>query len=118
MKFFRCSVCGKLAHTPTHPECQAPPDGHRDGETYEAQFDYHRLNKQQRRVWLAVIDNEWHTLAELSDLLGDPETSISARLRDFRKAKFGSHKVDAHRIVFGGGTWEYRLDLIGASSGE
>jgi len=36
------------------------------------------------------------------------EGGVSARLRDFRKEKFGSHTVNRRRKA-GGGTFEYQL---------
>jgi hypothetical protein len=36
-----------------------------------------------------------------------PEQTVSARVRDLRKAKFGSHRVD--RRYAGNGVWEYKL---------
>ncbi len=90
-----------------HPD--APPDGHRDGETYHAGIDFAPLNKQQQRVYLAVRDGDWFTLRELSSKTGDPEASVSARLRDLRKDKFGGHTVNRRRR-HGGRTWEYKLE--------
>src|SRR4029077_9710255 len=62
-----------------------------DGATYEPEFDEERLRGQWRRVFWAMRDGGWRTLAEVSRVTGDPEASISARLRDFRKARFGAH---------------------------
>ncbi len=39
----------------------------------------------------------WWTLREISQHTGDPEASISARLRDLRKARFGAHTVNRRR---------------------
>jgi len=84
-----------------------PADGHRDGETYNAEFDYDRLNRQMKRVWSVMADEKWHTLYEIGRITSEPEASISARIRDLRKAKFGGHIVE--RRYLGDGTWEYRL---------
>jgi hypothetical protein len=88
-------------------DAQPPPDGDRDGETYERQFDYERLNAQAQRVYRVMADGEWHTLADLSAATNDPEASISARLRDFRKEEFGGREVERRRVA--GGLFEYRL---------
>lgn len=61
-----------------------PQDTHRHGETYSAAFDFSRLNAQQLRVYDIVNDGSWHTLREIADRTGDPEASVSARLRDLR----------------------------------
>jgi hypothetical protein len=42
---------------------------------------------------------------------GDRWASISARLRDFRKAMHGGHTVERERVKDGGGTFRYRLVL-------
>ena len=86
---------------------RTPPDGHRDGKTYRAEFDYDRLNRQMQAVWKVVQDKEWHTLYEISEKTGEPEQSVSARLRDLRKARFGNH--DVMRRYLGEGLWEYRV---------
>lgn len=78
-----------------------------DGATYRTHRDYERLGAQARRVWDAMSDGKPHTLAELHALTNDPEASISARLRDFRKEQWGGHEVE-HRNL-GAGTWTYRL---------
>ena len=80
--------------------------GHRDGETYEARFDYERLNKQSRRVYNCMRDGMWRKLSDIAQATGDPEASISARLRDFRKRRFGGLIVERRRAQ---GTWFYRL---------
>lgn len=84
-------------------------DGDRDGVTYNPTFDYARLNRQMRRVYDLVCDGNWYTLNEISYKTGDPEASISARLRDLRKAKFGGWTVDRRRRVAEKGLHEYRL---------
>lgn len=85
-------------------------EGDRDGRTYNPVLDYDRLNKQQRRVFMAVNDWKWHTLREISNITGDAEASISARLRDFRKLRFGSWVVDRRRRGLAKvGLHEYRL---------
>lgn len=87
-----------------------PPANDMDGETYEAAFDYERLNAQLRRVYDAMKDGRFRTLREISDLTGDPESSISARLRDFRKAKFGRLGVARQRRgERPGGLFEYSV---------
>jgi hypothetical protein len=83
-------------------------EGHRDGETYEEDFDFDRLNAQAKRVYLVMKDSEWRTLSEISFHTGDPEASISARLRDLRKARFGSFTVERRRRTENG-LYEYRV---------
>lgn len=89
---------------------QAHLDGHRDGATYDATQDYARLNKQARRVFNAMSDGMWRTLRQIADTTGDPEASVSARLRDLRKQRFGAHTVEARRVAGARrATWVYRV---------
>ncbi len=101
-------VVGQLAlgEQPQSVEQQRHTTGHRDGETYDARLDYERLNKQARRVFNVMRDGMWHGLADIARRTGDPEASISARLRDFRKQRFGALTVERRRAE---GTWLYRL---------
>ncbi len=68
-----------------------------DGVTYEPKFDATRLRGEMARVYKLMSDSYWRTLREISDLTGDPEASVSARLRDLRKTKFGGHTVNRRR---------------------
>lgn len=52
------------------------------------------FQNQRQIVWQAVADGGWHYLADLAARLNLPEQSVSARLRDFRKARYGSHVVE------------------------
>ena len=82
-------------------------DGPRDGATFDPYRDEERLNKQMRRVFAAMKDNRWRTLKDIAARTGDPEASISARLRDFRKPKFGS--LVMNRRYLSDGLYEYQL---------
>ena len=63
------------------------------GETYEPEFDRERLGKQSRAVFKVMQEPQWRTLYEIEEMTGYPQASISARLRDFRKKRFGGHVV-------------------------
>ncbi len=80
-----------------------------DGETYSRPRDQVRLNSQMQDVFNAISDGQWTTLSILEHQTGHPQASISARLRDLRKSKFGSHQID--RVYAGAGQWEYRMML-------
>lgn len=56
------------------------------GETYSAEFDEARLAAQAKRVWELMRDGRWRSLQEIAQETCDPQASVSARLRDFRKA--------------------------------
>lgn len=80
------------------------------GVTVEPLCDEVRLCKQYRRVFSLMVDGEWRTLQEIQESTDDPQASISARLRDFRKRRFGAHQVDRRRRGDDiRGCFEYRL---------
>lgn len=71
---------------------------HFDGSTYDPAFDYARLESQLWRVFGLMWDGEWRTLEQIAQATGGSEAGVSARLRDFRKPKFGGHTVNARRV--------------------
>ena len=77
------------------------------GDTYDAERDGRRLNRQLMAVWMVVRDERWRTLAQIADETGEPEASISARLRDFRKPHIMGATVDRRHL--NKGLWEYRV---------
>jgi hypothetical protein len=79
----------------------------RGGETFDAGRDGDRLDRQHAEVYALMHDGQWRTLSEISRTTGHPEASVSARLRDFRKPKHGSHVVERRYWV--NGLWCYRL---------
>jgi hypothetical protein len=79
-----------------------------DGPTYEPTLDEARLTGQLERVWGVMRDGRWHTLAELVERCGGTTASVSARLRDLRKPRFGSHAVGLRR-THQPGVWEYKV---------
>ena len=86
-------------------------EGWRDGTTFDSFVDMDRLNDQMKRVYSVMKDSNWRTLTEIASATGDPEASVSARLRDFRKARFGSFQVNRRRKSKG--TYEYQILLEG-----
>jgi hypothetical protein len=82
-------------------------DGPRDGATFDAKRDAVRLNAQAQDVWDLMRDGKWRSLAVISRCTHHPQTSVSARLRDFRKPRFGGHTVERHYLSLG--LWVYRL---------
>ena len=80
-----------------------------DGGTFSENLDGDRLRVQLHAVWVFMFDERWHTLHEVSVAIGAPEASVSARLRDFRKPKFGGHIVERQRVPNGNGLHIYRL---------
>ena len=82
-------------------------EGPRSGATFDAERDTIRLNQQALDVWNEMKDGQWWTLRALAMTIYHPEASISARIRDLRKARFGSHTVERRHIA--AGIWQYRL---------
>lgn len=79
----------------------------RDGSTYVHERDGRRLAAQHHRVLACLRDKGWWTLKQLHVATNDPEASISARLRDLRKPKFGAHIIEREYVERG--LWRYRL---------
>jgi hypothetical protein len=79
----------------------------RDGATYEHARDARRLAGQHCRVLAFMRDEKWHTLSEIALHTRDPEASVSARLRDLRKARFGGHTIEREYVERG--LFRYRL---------
>lgn len=79
--------------------------GQRDGETFDAKRDGKRLNAQAADVFRLMRDGKWRTLAEIAAATDHPEASVSARLRDFRKASSGGMTVE--RRYISKGLWKY-----------
>jgi hypothetical protein len=94
-----CPACGR----------NAPPVADFDGETYDPALDGLRLTGQLRTVHDLMKDGNWHTLSDIETETGYPQGSISARLRDLRKPKFGEHNISKLRV--GGGLFKYRLEV-------
>ena len=65
-----------------------------------------RETTQLQRVHYIMKWGHWYTLAQIRHMIyeefriKDSEAAISARLRDFRKAKFGGHIMNAKRKRF------------------
>jgi len=80
------------------------------GSTFDPALDEDRLRRQLALVTAIMFDGQWRTLAQLSrEADGAPEASVSARLRDLRKPKFGGHTVERQRIPNGNGLHIYRV---------
>jgi len=112
-----CGFCGYLAENGHHADCIAAyyeplrpaPEAKPwfDGTTFIPKLDLGRLGKQMLAVYRVMEDGQWRTLSELAFATHSPEASVSARLRDLRKARWGSNLVERRRR--GQGLHEYRL---------
>ena len=84
-----------------------------DGPSFDPALDQDRLAKQLGRVFDLMRDGDWRTLREIASATGDPESSVSAQLRNLRKPRFGSYVVEKRRRGLPEcGYFEYRL-LVG-----
>ena len=80
-----------------------------DGATYDPSRDRARLTGQLARVLACMSDGKWRTLDEIAAWTGDVSVaSVSARIRDLRKPKFGGHHVERRRVEETG-LFQYRL---------
>lgn len=81
-----------------------------NGSDYSPKHDNVRLTKQILRVYEAMRDSQWRTLAEIESITGDGQASISAQLRNLRKDRFGAHEVNKRiRGERKHGLYEYQL---------
>jgi biotin operon repressor len=80
---------------------------HFDGDTIDQERDGPRLQRQLNAVRKHMEGNEWLSLRQIADELKYPEASISARLRDLRKERYGARHVE--RRYRGEGLFEYKL---------
>lgn len=77
------------------------------GDTYRPARDQIRLTGQLQRVYELMSDGAWRSLSDIVQVVGGSEAGISARLRDYRKPKFGAHNVERRHCE--NGLWQYRL---------
>lgn len=82
---------------------------HFDGKTYEPKHDHQRLSNTMQAVKGLMLDGKWRTLSAIQRhcAKGTSTQSVSARLRDLRKARFGGYTVERRRVD--GGLFEYRV---------
>lgn len=88
-----------------------------DGETFEPKLDAQRLGSQLKAVEATLLKGEWYSIPQLALALRKRgincrEASISARIRDLRKPKFGGYTVERSRAGKDG-LFEYRIATEG-----
>lgn len=59
------------------------------------------LKGQLRQVFKIMADRQWHTVPQVAAAVGCCQTGASARLRDLRKKKHGSFKIERKRLISG-----------------
>lgn len=83
-----------------------------DGPTIEPKRDDAPLKEQAQRVRVLMLDQRWRTLEEIGAAKNISNLqSVSARVRDMRKTKWGGYTVErriraGHKRLF-----EYRINL-------
>lgn len=92
-------LCGELPRPPAETAF--------DGATYVPGRDHVRLAGQMLAVFELMKDGRWRTLAEIAETVKGTEAAVSARLRDFRKAKYGGREVRREHV--GSGLFRYKL---------
>lgn len=79
-----------------------------DGVTYDEKRDRTRLKGQLEAVRRVLADGSWWRLEDLKARVGaNSDASVSARIRDLRKEKFGGYDIERKNL--GGGVWVYRM---------
>ena len=79
-----------------------------DGPGLVPALDDERLDTQLARVYHALKNSGWWTLADLAKYSGGSEAGVSARIRDLRKPRFGGYSIARRRRT--DTLWEYRMD--------
>lgn len=77
------------------------------GSDYDHERDGVRLGNQANQVFELMKDGRWRSIREVSIAINQPETSVSAQLRNLRKQRFGGHTVN--KVHIGEGFWRYQL---------
>lgn len=104
---------------PFDGEDENPFHGPFDGATYDPEHDEVRLKGQLWHMFQLMKDGKRRTLSEIETVTGYPQASISTRLRDFRKPRFGGHTL--HLLRRGDpkrGWYEYWIHLRGCTCVE
>lgn len=79
-----------------------------DGETYDEDRDLVRLSRLIDRVQALMKDGQWRTLPQICAAVeANSESSVSARLRDLRKERFGGYNIERQYLT--DGLWRYRM---------
>lgn len=86
--------------------------GDRDGRTFVPALDRFSLDTEAGLIFLYMSTHDWVTPDEVTKAIGwhrNSSASVTARFRDFRKAKFGGFIVERRRRAGSPRLHEYRL---------
>lgn len=78
-----------------------------DGADIVPPRDNPRLSGQLEKIKFLMGDGYWRSLSEISRVIGAPEASVSAQLRNLRKPRFGGYKIE--RKYVDNGLYLYRI---------
>ena len=78
-----------------------------DGADYKHERDAVRLSGQILRVFEVIRHGGWFTLEDIAVLAQAPPASVSAQLRNLRKARFGGFRIE--RRYEGEGLYMYHF---------
>ena len=88
------------------------------GSDYDPKLDGKRLSGQMLRVFEYMRNGKWYTLHEISSSINEPESSVSAQMRNLRKDRNGKHTIEKRRRGEPkNGLWEYKLIPNHSSNG-
>ena len=79
--------------------------GNQHHEAVDPGIDVPRLMYQYGRVVDVLLDQQWHTLAEIAEKTGAPHGSAGSQVRN---ARVDGYVVEKRRVAEGSGLWEYR----------
>lgn len=68
------------------------------GASSQLALDIDKQSTIRGKVLLLMLDHEFHSLEELERRCGGTVASVSARVRDLRKQKFGGYSVERVRV--------------------
>ena len=80
-----------------------------DGATFDFARDSVCLTGQLLAVYKLMQDGQYRTLRRIAEAVGGSEASVSARLRDLRKPRYGKLKIDRRAVAEWSRLYEYAL---------
>ena len=77
------------------------------GSDIDMNRDAKRLTGQLLDIYNLMKDGQWRSLGEIEAATGHGAASVSAQLRNLKKAAFGAHTVEKQHVK--NGLFQYRL---------
>jgi hypothetical protein len=79
------------------------------GSTFDHKRDAADFRCQLDRTRGIMLGGGWHTLEYLASEVGCSEATVSARLRDLRKPRYGAYNIEKRVKVGTKRVYEYRM---------